>query len=306
MGDLKAEVERALTARLDEDDPPDNRNGVSWQDWVKPRLTTSFLSADEKATMRGRLERIRQRSNEDIMSFHRRFNQIARVAYPDVAGAPRNAEVHGILINLYGRGLRSDRMARKLADRDPPFPTINAAMAHIETLTAGRERYERMMRPKDDPKEVGAVKAGKSSGESVAFVEEAASLREDIRKMSRELSRLCNTVAARKGDVKKQREQVAAGITGDYYQPAGQPQYVALVNPPRGRGKRKSGPPRNSNQNRGRNRGNRGGRGGNDRSGPVPRDPDSGVCYGCGKPGHYVRDCRSRKGGSSNYRARGR
>ncbi len=283
-GDLRVELE-ALLGRLaaDANIVANERANQDWLVNVRPGLTKCFLSADEKEAMRTELTQIRQSSTEGIMAFNRRFRNIARVAYPL---ADRNADVHRILISEYGRALHSDKFAQKLANHEPPYNNIDAAMEAMETLAASRERYQQLGRGRQAA-EVSLIKA--------AVKKETEGIQNDLAKVTREMSRLTNVLADQKGQ-KRQEKQAAAYSAQAGAQSGGRPDQ----RPPQAR--IRQGQRKKHRQNNGQNN--------NNGKAPTiiyqcpppqqtaaaprysaPRGPFAGTCWQCYQPGHMARNC---------------
>ena len=240
--------------------------------------------------MRARLENIQQRGVEDVLAYNRKFNTTARDAFPE----PRHAEHQERLITMYGRGLKSSQLARKMALHEP-FETIELAQAYVLALTQGKERYDRLGR------KVEAMEIGLVDDDGDASPEGTAGLIKMLKSQGKELTRLTNTLGASKGYYTEAMR--AAAPEPAYYQ-----QDVAAVEVPAGHGNGGARPrfPAAARGRRGQGRGRPArGRGG----GPpqrlgigsrkrelLPEEMGEPVdwergCYNCGSLKHFRRWC---------------
>ena len=152
-GPLRREIEHFLTTTAAADAVA--RNDIPWAD-VRAHVTAQFLSTDENAVLRNFVEtKVLQRPNEPEHQFARRFRDAADDAYPR---AQRNADQQRVLIKSFIRGLRDDRIARRLVEEHNPAD-IDTAITGLTQICTRAEAYERMGRPTTThvPMEVDAV-----------------------------------------------------------------------------------------------------------------------------------------------------
>ena len=74
-----------------------------WQDF-KNHLLESFVTADVGLAQQRELRSCQRRPGEAVLSYNRRFREIADDAYP----LPRNQEQTAILVQSYAKGLKDD------------------------------------------------------------------------------------------------------------------------------------------------------------------------------------------------------
>ena len=75
-------------------------------------LLNSFVALDIDEACCAELEKVRQQPGENIVHYNRRFKTLMDNAYPADDNGGRGADVHKILIRLYGRGLFEKTMAK--------------------------------------------------------------------------------------------------------------------------------------------------------------------------------------------------
>ncbi|ELU18649.1 hypothetical protein CAPTEDRAFT_209205 [Capitella teleta] len=129
-GPLRWECERHLT-----DHPL-----LGW-DEIEDHLLKAFISTDHQDRLKEDLRRVRQKIHETLLSYNRRFREMARDAFP----FPRNQEQERELITLYGKGLAKNEVAKKLASRGWP-QDLEAALRATETMEASKSVYDRFDR----------------------------------------------------------------------------------------------------------------------------------------------------------------
>ncbi|ELU12578.1 hypothetical protein CAPTEDRAFT_201626 [Capitella teleta] len=131
-GPLRWECERHLT-----DHPL-----LGW-DEIEDHLLKAFISTDHQDRLKEGLRRVRQKTHETMLSYNRRFREMARDAFP----FPRNQEQERELITLYGKGLAKNEVAKKLASRGWP-QDLEAALRATETMEA-RHLTESLLPPEN-------------------------------------------------------------------------------------------------------------------------------------------------------------
>jgi len=153
-GPLRREVQHFL--RRQAQDQAIDRLDVPWQQ-LRQHVIAQFLSADEEASLRDRIERdVLQAKMEPENQFSRRFREAAEDAYPE---ANRNADQHRLLVRAYARGLHQEKLARKLMEDHNPA-TLPQAIGIIADLCARTDAYERLNRPHtrhEEPMDVSSV-----------------------------------------------------------------------------------------------------------------------------------------------------
>ena len=142
-GPLRREFERYVTGHL----------AANWGA-IAHHLTSSFVSSDNQEALRGELHKIKQEPFETILSFNRRFRELAQDAYP-APGGNRNADQERQLIRAYGKGLALDKVARKLTAQGWPA-TLEMAMERTATFETADTVYDHLGRS-TEPMEVGAA-----------------------------------------------------------------------------------------------------------------------------------------------------
>ena len=260
-GPLRKELERVLQRKVNASTTEGyDSEQVPWEE-VRTELSNVFLTSDEAETMRAKLEKIRQGTNETVHRYNSRFQDMADIAYPKPdGGAPRSAEASNLLIKWYIRGLKSDAYARKLTEHTPVYKNIEEVVAAAVNLVQSKERYGRVGRG-ETPMEVDAIDWATDPGD--AALAETAKLR-------REVSRLTNTLAEKKGRDKLLAQTVQAlGVDatkkGKYQKP---------------QKKKGGGGPKKKNDKG---------------SKPPPKGPDTRKCFHCQRKGHIARHCPIRE-----------
>ncbi|ELU05766.1 hypothetical protein CAPTEDRAFT_204663, partial [Capitella teleta] len=101
------------------------RTGMRWiqghqdnPDWMafKTHLLNSFVSADANNARRIDLQRCTRQPGESLLSYNRRFCELAEDAYP----GGRNAEQVELLVRLYATGLKDRTLAEKIITPGKP------------------------------------------------------------------------------------------------------------------------------------------------------------------------------------------
>ena len=136
------------------------RTGLQWvtehQDnpvWMEFRahLMRSFVSPDAQHAQQRELRSCSRLPGEAILSYNRRFSEIADDAYP----APRNAEQTSILIQEYARGLRDDRLKEKIVTPNRP-DALHIAMQRVQAVETKQDNLA-WLGINHEPMEVDAV-----------------------------------------------------------------------------------------------------------------------------------------------------
>lgn len=122
---------------------------------IKAHLLSSFVSTDNVEALKQELGKIRQEPFESVLSYNRRFRELADEAYPTPAGEGRNQDQERTLIKAYGKGLALDSTARKLTSQGWPA-TLEAAMTRTAQLETAHTVYDHLGR-ETEPMEVGSV-----------------------------------------------------------------------------------------------------------------------------------------------------
>lgn len=129
---LRRELERFITA---------NANAAWLQ--VRAHILQAFVSADHLEALRKEVESFRQEMHENILSYNRKFRELADEVYPL---GQRNQDQERMLIRAYGKGLAHDNTARKLVSNGWP-DTLEAAMNRTAQLETAQEVYDHLGRP---------------------------------------------------------------------------------------------------------------------------------------------------------------
>lgn len=129
--------------------------------WEATRLfiLQTFVSPDIVETTRSQLENLRQEHSESVLHFNRRFKRIAAEAYPEER---RNSDTHRLLIKAYGRALKEERLARKMAADGWPA-TLNAAMERTARTETNDAIVRNLGRSTEQPMEIDAVRTDRPS-----------------------------------------------------------------------------------------------------------------------------------------------
>ena len=111
----------------------------------------AFISANEDEKLKGELESIKQKVDEGISLFNRRFRMLARKAYP----IPRTVDGERIVLRAYVNSLRDAALARKMVV-DQRVANAEGAMTYTEEQAAGMELLNTMgIRGEPEPMEIG-------------------------------------------------------------------------------------------------------------------------------------------------------
>ena len=193
-GSLRQEFERHVGGKVTDTLP---RVNVLWAD-VRKYLSDTFLTTDEKATARLEMSRVKQRKLEKEAAYHRRFRDLAEVAYPV---DQRNPDQHEALIAAYGRGLQEDHIARHMVKERPA--TIDAAMKNTLDFVTRNESYDRLGR-RVVPMDVDAV--GTGAGARPKQKPEGTDYAESIRQLTKKVEQLANRLPPPQGSFRNQRQ----------------------------------------------------------------------------------------------------
>ena len=147
-GALRREFERFISAHHD----------ASWLE-VKTHLLASFVSVDNVEALKQELSKIRQEPFESILSYNRRFRELAEEAYPTPSQGQRTQDQERAIIKAYGKGLALDSTARKLTSQGWPR-NLEAAMDRTSQLETAQTVYDHLGRL-TEPMEVGAAPASR-------------------------------------------------------------------------------------------------------------------------------------------------
>ena len=143
LGGLHKEIEHFLFLQP-------NRNQVTWPE-IRNHVTVAFISANEDEKLKGELESIKQKVDEGISLFNRRFRMLARKAYP----IPRTVDGERIVLRAYVNSLRDAALARKMVV-DQRVANAEGAMTYTEEQAAGMELLNTMgIRCEPEPIEIG-------------------------------------------------------------------------------------------------------------------------------------------------------
>ena len=132
----------------------DNHAAAPWAN-IKAHLLSSFVSRDNGEALKQELSKIRQEPFESLLSYNRRFRELADEAYPPPADGGRNQDQERALIKAYGKGLAMDVTARKLTSQGWPA-TLEAAMNRTAQLETAQTVYDHLGRA-TEPMEVGSA-----------------------------------------------------------------------------------------------------------------------------------------------------
>ena len=111
----------------------DHHGNAQWIDF-RNHLMRSFVTADVALAQQRELRSCQRMPGEAVLSYNRRFKEIADDAYP----LPRNEEQTTILIQAYARGLKDDRLREKIVTPNRP-DTLQIAMQRVQALEAKAE-----------------------------------------------------------------------------------------------------------------------------------------------------------------------
>jgi hypothetical protein len=141
---LRGEIERCcdvFKAHPDRKDTDEvSRHDVDWKT-VETHVINTFLGKEEGARRRGELQKIKQKTYETIATFAIRFQDEAEQAYPE-----RNPIYEQILRDLFLKGLRDDRVARRVIAK-AEVQTLQAACDAASACADAEDRYDRLQRP---------------------------------------------------------------------------------------------------------------------------------------------------------------
>ena len=262
-GSLRKEVEKLTVLHKRNDDP----NQATWKN-VKEGVVTAFLPADEITHMRGRMEKVKQAEKEDIQTFNRRFRDMAEIAYPLLPDKTRSDETELTLVRLYGRAIYSDTYARKLAVKGEK--KIADAMKLVTNLSGDADKYDFL---------------GRTRSRQVDAVEKSDSDVDQVSSFKKEVSRLANILADKKGKVRQEMEAYVLSATQGKSQ-GGRSRDKKGRSPKQGKsaGKESKFPKKKS------------GKSGQKSARKPKWDKDGRPrCFNCNEYGHYARDCKESK-----------
>ena len=283
-GSLRKEVEKivaahAVTPSTGGDKDP---NLCPWKT-LKEEVEKAFLPADEEGHMKGKLEHVKQGEKEDIQMFNRRFRNMVDIGYPVEQGKERSGETEATLVRLYGRAIYSDSHARKLSAKEPPAKTLKDAMQFVTKQTGKADKYEFLGR------------TGKSEVNAV-FDESPPAETDTVGSLKKEISRLANIIADKKGQARREREAYVLEATQE------KNQAEKFSKRKGGKSKKDAGDGKekmNAKGSTGKNK---------QKSRRKPKYDENGRprCFNCDKYGHMARECRApkvQKEQSVNYAA---
>lgn len=135
VGPFRRELERYISTLAG------NRLDIPWNN-IKAHMTAAFVSTDNLELTKRKLEKIKQEPYETIVSYNRRFREIAEEAYPL---AHRNADQERALIKAYAKGLAIDAHARKLVAQGWPAD-LDDALERMAQLATASEIYDHLGR----------------------------------------------------------------------------------------------------------------------------------------------------------------
>ncbi len=124
---------------------------VPWAD-IRAQVRVSFLHLNEVKAMRDELRDCRQESREGLISFSRRFRELAENAYPT---ADRNPDQHQIMLDAFYQGLRDRTILERLLENHAPAD-LPQALTGIQEIAQRQEQMDRIPR-REEPMEVGAI-----------------------------------------------------------------------------------------------------------------------------------------------------
>jgi len=130
--------------------------GAGWE-IMRTHLIAAFVSQDTDGVIKRELEAVRRQPYETIVSYNRRFRDLAEEAYP-VGG--RNAEQHEVMTKLYSKGLDNRRLAQKIVTPDWP-PSIDVALTRCAATEKRGDNLQRLGYEGEEPMEIGATTGGK-------------------------------------------------------------------------------------------------------------------------------------------------
>ena len=113
------------------------------------------LEGPPAEALKQELSKIRQEPFESLLSYNRRYRELADEAYPPPAHGGCNQDQERALIKAYGKGLAHDTTARKLTSQGWPA-TLEAAMARTAQLEMAQTVYDHLGRV-TEPMEVGST-----------------------------------------------------------------------------------------------------------------------------------------------------
>ena len=142
---LRRELERFLEGHA-------QRRNAPWLE-VSSHLLHAFVSTDNKEATRKELDKIRQEIHESLISYNRRFRELAEESYPLAA---RNEDQERTLVKAYGKGLAHDSTARKLVSNGWP-ENLEAAIRRTAQLETSQEVYDHLGR------QVSAMEVGSAA-----------------------------------------------------------------------------------------------------------------------------------------------
>lgn len=133
------------------------REGLLWvaqhagqQQWAlfKTHLVQAFISQDAEGAFRKEFYCITKQPHESVVSYNRRFRDIATEAYPIVHDAqgqvlPRNIDQTEILVKTYASGLQDKQLVNKVITPDWPV-SIDQAMERTAQTEKVADNLERL------------------------------------------------------------------------------------------------------------------------------------------------------------------
>ena len=213
-GALRVEVERACDAwKIQYPAPHVSRHDMPWLD-MEHHVVNTFLGAEEGARRRGELQKLKQKSYETISTFAIRFQDEASQAYPD-----RNAVYEQILRDQFLKGLRDDRVARKVSAKTE-VNTLRGACDAACAAADADDRYSRLQRGQSSRDDVISSGNGETPMEIDALRGKNAAKAKKVDKSAKDnnldaIGRLAQEVHIMRQEnaaVEQLREELAAAV----------------------------------------------------------------------------------------------